>query len=138
MSSLYDWNQAVIKEFRENGGKVGGNFAGSTLLLLHTIGAKSGKEHVTPVMYSTDGDHLFIIASKAGAPEHPSWYHNIAANPVVTLEVGSETYKAKAVIAPEPERTRLFAKMVSIAPGFGQYQAKTTRIIPVVTLERIK
>ena len=138
MSEYHNWNQAIIAEFRANGGKVGGNFAGSTLLILHTTGAKSGKEHVNPVVYFEDGGRLVIIASKAGAPTNPDWYHNLRANPLVTVEVGTEQYRAQAEIAAEPERTRLFAKMVSLSPGFAEYERKTSRVIPVVTLTRVQ
>lgn len=137
MSDLNNWNQAVIDEFRANKGKVGGHFAGNTLLLLHTIGAKSGKERVNPVMYFKDGDRLVIIASKAGAPTNPDWYYNILAHPLVTVEVGEEEFQVQAEIVTEPDRTRLFNKMVEVAPGFAEYQQKTTRIIPVITLTRV-
>lgn len=138
MSDSNNWNQAVIDEFRANAGKVGGYFAGSTLLILHTIGAKSGQERINPVMYVKDGEHLVIIASKAGAPTNPDWYYNILANPLVTVEVGTEQFQAQAELAPEPERTRLFNKMVDVAPGFAEYQQKTTRVIPVITLTRVR
>jgi len=134
MSERNNWNQTVIDEFRANSGKVGGNFAGSTLLILHTTGAKSGKERINPVMYVKDRDRLVIIASKGGAPTNPDWYYNILAHPLVTVEVGTEQFQVQAEIAAEPERTRLYNKMVKVAPGFAEYQKKTTRIIPVITL----
>jgi len=137
MSDFNNWNQAVIDEFRANSGKVDGHFAGSTLLILHTVGAKSGKEHINPAVYIKDGDRLVIIASKAGAPTNPDWYYNILANPLVTVEVGTEQFQAQAAIAPEPERTRLYNKMVEVMPGFAEYQQKTTRVIPVITLTRV-
>jgi deazaflavin-dependent oxidoreductase (nitroreductase family) len=137
MSNPNDWNKAIIDEFRANGGQVGGRFAGRTLLLLHTIGAKSGQERINPVAYVADGDRLVIIASKAGAPTNPDWYYNLLANPLVTVEVGTETFQVRAVVAAEPERTRLYAKMVEMMPGFAEYQQKTTRIIPVVVLTRM-
>ena len=136
MSEYNDWNQKIIAEFRANGGRVGGPFEGSTLLLLHTTGAKSGKEHVTPVMSFTFDGQLYIVASKAGAPSHPSWYHNLRANPAVTVELGTETFAATAIDLPEPQRAATFAKVVAQAPGFGEYQAKTDRVIPVVRLDR--
>lgn len=136
MSEYNDWNQKIIAEFRANGGRVGGPFEGSTLLLLHTNGAKSGKEHVTPVMSFTFDGQLCIVASKAGAPSHPSWYHNLRANPAVTVELGTETFAATAVDLPEQQRAATFAKVVAQAPGFGEYQAKTDRVIPVVRLDR--
>ena len=114
MSDTNNWNQAIIDEFRANSGKVGGHFEGSTLLILHTIGAKSGKERLNPVMYLQDGERLAIIASKAGAATNPDWYHNLLANPVVSVEVGTEQFQAHAEVAAEPERTRLFNKMVEM------------------------
>ncbi len=135
MNRQNNWNEAIIREFRENAGKVGGPFAGKTLLILHTIGAKSGKKHINPVAYVTDGDRFVIIASKGGAPTHPDWYFNIVANPQVEVEVGSELFKARASVAAEPERTRLYGKMVEMMPGFADYQKKTTRIIPVIILK---
>ena len=138
MNNPNNWNQAIIDEFRANSGKVGGTFAGSTLLLLHTVGAKSGQERINPVAYVSDGERLVIFASKAGAPTHPDWYYNIIANPLVTLEVGTEQFQAQAAIASEPERTSLYNHMVEIMPSFGEYQRKTTRVIPVITLTPIK
>jgi deazaflavin-dependent oxidoreductase (nitroreductase family) len=134
MSNQMNWNKAIIDEFRANAGKVGGRFAGRTLLLLHTVGAKSGQERINPVAYVTDGDRLVIIASKGGAPTNPDWYYNILAHPLVTVEVGTEQFQARAAVASEPERTRLFNKMVAMMPGFAEYQQKTTRVIPVITL----
>ena len=134
MSSQNDWNKGIIDEFRANAGKVGGPFAGATLLLLHTVGAKSGKPHVNPVAYVRDGDRLVIIASKGGAPTNPDWYHNLVAHPLVTVEVGTELLKVRAAVAAEPERTRLYAKMVAMMPGFADYERKTTRVIPVIIL----
>jgi deazaflavin-dependent oxidoreductase (nitroreductase family) len=138
MSNLNDRNKAIIEEFRANGGKVGGPFAGRTLLLLHTIGAKSGQKRINPVACITDGNRLVIIASKGGAPTHPDWYYNIVANPLVTVEVGAEQFQAQAAISAEPERTRLYNQMVAMMPGFAEYQSKTTRVIPVITLTRVK
>lgn len=138
MNNPNDRNQQIIDEFRANSGKVGGPFAGKSLLLLHTVGAKSGQERINPVACVKNGDHLVIIASKGGAPTNPDWYYNILANPLVTVEVGTDKFQAKAEIAPEPERTRLFAKMVEMMSGFADYQQKTTRILPVITLTRMK
>lgn len=134
-----DWNQKIIKEFRENKGKVGGNFANTPLLLLHTTGAKSGQQRTNPLAYRKEGDHYIIIASKGGAPTHPDWYHNLLANPDVTVEVDQEKFRAKAHAFKEgSERDRLFAKMVASNPGFADYQKGTTRTIPVVSLTRVK
>ena len=135
---IHERNKAIIKEFRSNGGKVGGPFTGRTLLLLHTTGAKSKAERINPVAYTTDGDRIVIIASKGGAPTHPDWYHNVVGNPHVTIEVGTEKFQARAAIATEPERTRLYDQMAAIMPGFAEYQRKTTRRIPVIVLTRTK
>lgn len=131
-------NQKIIDEFRANAGKVGGPFAGATLLLLHTTGAKSGQQRINPVAYVTDGDRLVIIASKGGAPTNPDWYYNLVANPLATVEVGTEKFSVQTTIAQEPERTRLYNQMVTVMPGFAEYQRKTTRTIPVVILTRVK
>jgi deazaflavin-dependent oxidoreductase (nitroreductase family) len=136
MSSPNDWNQSIIAEFRANQGKVGGPFAGATLLLLHTTGAKSGEERVNPVACLRDGERLVIIASKAGAPTHPAWYFNLLAHPLVTVEVGEEKFQVRASVAEEPERSRLYARMVEVMPGFADYQRKTSRVIPVIVLTR--
>jgi deazaflavin-dependent oxidoreductase (nitroreductase family) len=132
-----EWNKAIIKEFRANEGKVGGQFADTPLLLLHTTGAKSGLERVNPVAYVVDGDRYVVVASKGGAPTNPDWYHNLVANPEVSAEVGTEQFQALATVAEEPERTQLFEKMATRNPGFAEYQRNTTRIIPVVILTRL-
>lgn len=136
MSSTNDWNQNVINEFRANAGKVGGPFEGKSLLLLHTIGAKTGQERINPVACVEDGERLVIVASKAGSPTHPDWYHNIIANPNITVEYKTEIFQVIAEIATEPERTRLYGKMVEVMPGFADYQQKTSRVIPVIVLYR--
>lgn len=136
MPDMNDWNKQVIEEFRANGGKVGGQFEGAPMILITTKGAKSGQLRTTPLVYLPDGDHWVIFASKAGAPTNPDWYHNLVANPDLTIEVGAETIQATARIAGTEERDRLYAKQASINPGFAEYQAKTTRVIPVVVLER--
>ena len=138
MNNQNDRNNAIINEFRANAGKVGGPFDGKTLLLLHTIGSKSGQKHINPVAYISDGDRIVIIASKGGAPTNPDWYYNIVANPQIEVEVGTEQFRVKASIATEPERTFLYNKMVEMMPGFAEYQKKTTRIIPVIILSRVK
>jgi deazaflavin-dependent oxidoreductase (nitroreductase family) len=137
MAEVNDRNKKIIEEFRTNDGRVGGNFTGRTLLLLHTIGAKSGQERVNPVAYFRDGDRLVIIASKGGSPENPAWYYNILAHPHFTVEVGTEKFEVDASVAEEPERTRLYDQMVTIMPGFGEYRLKTTRQIPVIVLTRV-
>ncbi len=136
-ASPNDWNQAVIAEFRANSGKVGGQFEGAPLLLLTTTGAKTGRQLTSPLMYNTDGDRLLIFASKGGAPTNPAWYHNLVANPKVTLEVGAETFDATATALQGEERDRLFARHAAQYPGFAEYQANTTRTIPVIALERV-
>ncbi len=135
---MNDYNQKTIEEFRANKGKVGGPFEGRTLLLLHHKGAKSGQERVNPVAYVRDGDHLVIVASKGGAPTNPDWYYNLVANPLVTVEVGTDKFQARARVAPEPERSRLYDKMVAVNPGFDEYRKKTTRKIPVFILTPVK
>ena len=133
---MSDWNKQVIEEFRINDGKVGGMFADMSLLLLHTTGAKSGLHRINPMAYLADGSRLVVIASKAGAPTNPDWYHNVVANPKVKVEVGTEQFQARATVAAEPERSQLYEKMAALNPGFAEYQRKTTRIIPVIILTR--
>lgn len=135
---MSDFNQNVIAEFRANGGKVNGYFANTPLLLLTTTGAKSGQPRVNPLAYITDGDRIIIIASKGGAPTNPDWYYNLLANPVATVELGSESFQVRASVVEEPERTHLYAKVVEKMPGFGEYQSKTSRKIPLFALERVK
>jgi deazaflavin-dependent oxidoreductase (nitroreductase family) len=134
MNDPNEWNKQIIEEFRANDGKVGGQFANTPLLLLHTTGAKSGQPRVNPVAYVTDSKRYVVIASKGGAPTNPDWYYNIVANPEVRVEVGSEQFTARAEVAEEPERSQLFEKMAAKNPGFGEYQRKTTRVIPVIVL----
>ena len=131
-----DWNKKVIEEFRASGGKVGGMLAGAPLLLLTSTGAKSGKERVSPLVYMQDGEHMYIFASKAGAPTNPDWYHNIVAHPEVTVEAGDQKFNAKAVTITGKERDEIYAKQAKLNPGFGEYEQKTTRVIPVVELVR--
>ena len=134
---MEELNPPIIEEFRSNGGKIGGQFTGHNMLLLHTIGAKSHQPRVNPLGYMIDGDAFVVIASKAGAPTNPDWYHNILAHPEVELEVGTERFKAHATIPEREERDRLFANFVKQAPGFGEYQKNTSRLLPVVLLTRI-
>ncbi len=131
---MSDFNKRVIEEFRANDGKVGGYFANTTLVLLHTTGAKSGLERVNPLICGEDDGRLIVVASKAGADSHPDWYHNLVANPSVVAEYGAETFKARAEIVEEPERSRLYQKMADGFPAFSDYEQKTSRVIPVVTL----
>ena len=134
---MSDMNKQIIEEFRANDGKVGGYFANNTLLLLHTTGAKSGKERINPLATFEAGDRLVVLASKGGAPSNPDWYYNVVANPEVSVEYGTEAFQARATVTSEPERSELFEKMVSKMPGFGEYAEKTTRVMPVVTLTRL-
>ena len=138
MSDRNERNKKIIEEFRTHQGKVGGYFEGKNLLLLHTKGAKSGEERVNPVAYVKDKDRWVVIASKGGAPTNPDWYYNLRANPQVTIEVGTEKHQARAAIVEEPERTRLYNKMVEMLPGFDDYRQKTARVIPVFLLTPIK
>ncbi len=136
---MSDFNQAVIDEFRANQGKVGGYFAGANMLLLHTTGAKSGQTRTNPMVYVPDGDRIVVIASKGGDDSNPDWYHNLVANPTVTVELGNEKFQARATaVTEEPERSRLYAKMVDHRSGFAEYEQKTTRKIPAVVLERVR
>ena len=136
-NSPNNWNQNIINEFRANAGKVGGPFAGRRLLLLTTTGAKTGQQRINPLMYNTDGDRILIFASKGGAPNHPAWYHNVVANPEVTVDLGTETFKARASVVTGEERDRLYRKQAKEVPQFATYEEKTTRKIPVIALERI-
>jgi deazaflavin-dependent oxidoreductase (nitroreductase family) len=131
-------NQRIIDEFRANDGKVGGRFEGKSLLLLHTTGAKSGMERINPVAYLRDDENYVVIASKGGAANNPDWYYNILANPRLSVEVGTETFDVDAKIAEEPERTRLYNKMVERMPGFDDYRRRTERVIPVIVLKPVK
>ncbi|MCA9826302.1 MAG: nitroreductase family deazaflavin-dependent oxidoreductase [Dehalococcoidia bacterium] len=136
MTTPNDFNEQIMKEFRANGGKVGGNFAGAPMLILTSTGAKSGKPRTNPLVYLPDGDDLIVFASKAGAPESPAWYHNLRANPQVQVEVGKDTVTAKAEVVSEPERTALYARQVAVMPTFAEYEEKTSRTIPVVRLRK--
>ena len=131
---MSDYNAAIIEEFRANHGKVGGNFEGAPLLLLHSTGAKSGKERVSPVMYLRDGDRYLVFASKGGAPDNPDWYHNVKANPDATIEVGDDTLDVRAEELPRAERDVKYAEQAALFPGFADYEKKTDRVIPVVAL----
>ncbi|MEU9655354.1 nitroreductase/quinone reductase family protein [Streptomyces chartreusis] len=133
-----DFNQQVIEEFRANKGRVGGYFEGARLLLLTTTGARTGRPHTTPVGYLPDSDdRVLVIASAAGAPRHPAWFHNLVANPRVTVESGAFTYEARAVVLEGEERDRIFARAVEADPGWAAYQEKTERVIPVVALHSL-
>ena len=136
MTTQNDWNRGVIEEFRNNGGKVGGGFEGAPLLLLHTVGAKSGQPRVNPVMYLPDGERWIVFASKAGAPTSPDWFHNLVANPEVSIEVGTDTIDVKASVVQDDERDQLYSRQAALYPQFAEYEQSTTRRIPVVILTR--
>ncbi|MGA2530377.1 MAG: nitroreductase family deazaflavin-dependent oxidoreductase [Acidimicrobiales bacterium] len=136
MSEYDDWNKKIIEEFRSSNGQVGGQFAGAPILLLTTTGAKSGHKHTTPIMYLPDGDRMAVFASKAGAPTNPDWYHNLRANPRVTVEVGTESFEVDAEVADSQERDRLYAIQAERYQNFKEYEEKTSRVIPVVLLRR--
>jgi len=136
---MANYNDATIQEFHSKAGKGVGPF-GDQLMLLTTVGVRSGKERTSPVMYHRDGERYVVVASKGGAPENPDWYNNLKANPVARVEVGTEmgteTFEVRASEAEGEERDRLYAERVAIAPGFGEYERQTSRKIPVMILER--
>ena len=133
---MSDFNSGIIEEFRASGGKVGGNFEGAPLLLLTTTGAKTGASRVNPMMYLQDGGRLYVFASKAGAPTNPDWYHNLVAHPRATVEVGEERFEVTATVLAGQERDEIYRRQAALYPGFAEYEAKTSRTIPVVALER--
>jgi deazaflavin-dependent oxidoreductase (nitroreductase family) len=135
---MAEFNKKVIDEFRSSGGKLTGQMAESPMIIITHKGAKSGTTYTSPLVYSKDGDRYVIIASKAGAPKNPSWYHNLVAHPEVTVEIGTEKFKAKATEAKGAERDRLFEAQAKMMPQFNEYQKKTARKIPVIVLERAK
>jgi deazaflavin-dependent oxidoreductase (nitroreductase family) len=130
-----DFNAGVIEEFRANGGTAGGMFEGKPLLLLHNVGAKSGTDFITPLVYLADGDNWVIFASKGGAPNNPGWYHNLKAQPVVSIEIGSDTVDVTAEEATGEERDRLYSIQEEQQPQFAEYAQKTDRKIPVIVLK---
>ena len=129
-----EWNKGIIEEFRANAGKVGGDFEGAPLVLLNTVGAKSGEARTNPLIALHKGDDIAIVASMGGAPRNPDWYYNVLANPEVTVEVGTETKPVRARVADPDERARLYAEIASIFPAFSDYEKATDRTIPVVVL----
>lgn len=135
---MTDFNTHIIEEFRANQGRVGGPFEGATLLLLTTTGARSGEPRTTPLGVLTIDGTPVVVASAAGADRHPAWYHNLLKTPEVTVETGTGTYQAVAEAPTGADRDELWAKVVAAEPGFGEYQLKTTRRIPVVRLIRIR
>ena len=134
-----DFNRRLIADFRAHGGKVtSGPFLGRDILLLTTTGAKTGAKRTSPLAYSRDGDRYVIVASKGGAPTNPAWYHNLRANPLVVIEVGTETWRATAIVAAGADRRRLYDQHAAKMPAFRDYERRTARQIPVVTLEPIE
>jgi deazaflavin-dependent oxidoreductase (nitroreductase family) len=129
------WNRGIVDEFRANEGRVGGNFQGATLLLLHTVGAQTGAERVNPLMYQDLGGAVAVFATKGGAPTNPDWYYNLVANPEVTAEIGTETRRCRARTATGAERDRIWTKQKNDYQGFAEYETRTGREIPVVILE---
>lgn len=137
MSEANDWNAKVIEEFRANGGKVGGAFEGAPLLLLHTTGARSGKERINPIMYQDLGGNIAVFASKGGSDSNPDWYRNVVANPDVKVEIGADTRHFRARTADAAERQPIWERQKLAFPGFAGYEAGTSREIPVVILEPV-
>jgi deazaflavin-dependent oxidoreductase (nitroreductase family) len=135
--SMNQFNLDLIQEFRANGGKVTGPFEGRPLLLLTSIGAKSGQPRTMPLVYTTDGDNLVIIASKGGSDANPDWYHNLVANPEATIELPGETFQVRARQTEGEERRRLYDAQATLMPAFADYEKKTTREIPLFVLERV-
>jgi len=136
-SEFNDFNRQVIEEFRANDGKVGGPFEGAPLVLLHTTGAKSGQERISPLVYRADGDRWVIFGSKGGAPTHPDWFHNLTAHPEASIEVGTDTVPVTASVAEGEEHDRIWEAQKTAMPGFAEYEEKAGgRRIPVVVLTR--
>jgi deazaflavin-dependent oxidoreductase (nitroreductase family) len=138
MSRANDFNAHTIAEFRSNHGRVGGYFRGAPLLLLHTIGARSRRPHIVPVMYLKDTERYLVFASKGGADTNPDWYHNLKAHPDIQIEVGDETVGVHAEVIIGPERDSLYERQAAVYPAFAGYQRQTKRIIPVVALTKIR
>jgi deazaflavin-dependent oxidoreductase (nitroreductase family) len=132
-----EMNKRVVAEFRKNGGKVGGIFAGTSLVLVHHVGARSGVKRIAPLTYFTEDGRIFVFGTKAGSDDNPAWYHNLLANPRATVELGTETFEVVALPLSGAERDEYFAKQVVVAPHFAEYQRMVTRVIPVVELRRV-
>jgi len=131
-----EMNREVIDEFRTSGGTAGGVFTGKPLVLVHHIGAKSGKARVSPLVPLLEDGRIFVFASKGGSDSNPDWYGNLVANPNVTVELGTQTFPATARSLVGEERDEIYAKQSAVEPQFGEYQRMTTRVIPVVELVR--
>lgn len=135
-AALDEFNRNIVEEFRANGGKVGGPFEGGTLLLLHTTGAKSGKTRLSPLAYLPIDGKILIVGSYAGAPKDPAWVHNLRATPRAHIEIGTDSYDVDVRELPDDERDAMYPKITEVAPVFAEYQAKTTRAIPLFELTR--
>jgi deazaflavin-dependent oxidoreductase (nitroreductase family) len=134
---MHDYNSGLIDDLRAHGGHAtSGTFVGRQVLILTTTGAKSGERRESPLAYTLDGDHVIIVASKGGSPTHPAWYHNVVADPNVTVELNGERFDAVATVATGDERRRLYDGHVAVHPGFADYEKKTDRVIPVISLQR--
>ncbi len=133
-----DWNREMIEKFRAAKGDVHEGFQGRALLLLHTTGAKSGEERINPLTYMREGDAYVVFGSKGGAPTNPDWYHNLIANPEVTMELGTETFRGRARVTTGEEHDELWRRQIEDIPAFGGYEEKAGRTIPVIVIERIK
>jgi deazaflavin-dependent oxidoreductase (nitroreductase family) len=136
MSRSNDYNASNIAEFRKNHGKVGGYFEGDPLVLLNTVGARTGKVHTVPVMYLKDGNRWVVFATKGGSDTNPDWYYNLKAHPDIKIEVGDDKFNAHAELLTGAERDKIYARQASLYPRFGDYQRKTKRVIPVVALTK--
>jgi deazaflavin-dependent oxidoreductase (nitroreductase family) len=134
--AMREFNRSLIAEFRAGGGQLGGRFAGVPVLLLSTVGARSGAPRTTPLNYTRDGDRYVVVASKRGAPTNPAWYHNLLARPTASIEVGTERFEVRWRVAEGEERDRLYAELAAQLPLFADYQRRTSRRIPVLVLER--
>ena len=132
-----NWNQKIIEEFRANAGRVGGYFEGAPMLLIHHIGARSGRERVNPLTYLPDGGDMIIAATKGGAPKNPDWYYNLKRNPRVAVEVGTATFAVDATEVKGEERNELWRRLVELRPGFAAYETKTSRVFPMFRLTRL-
>jgi deazaflavin-dependent oxidoreductase (nitroreductase family) len=138
VSSNYNsFNRDLVKDIRAHGKATSGPFVGRDVLVLSTVGARSGEPRETPLVYSRDDEHHVIVASKGGAPTHPSWYHNLQAHPIVTVETGKEKFQARAKVIDGEDYERLYKQHADINPGFWDYRKKTSRKIPVIVLERL-
>ena len=138
MTSRNERNRTIIDDFRSNGGMVGGSFEGRPVVLLSTTGAKTGLRRLNPLVYLADGDRWLVFASKGGGPKNPDWYHNLVADPAVTIEVGTETIAARAEVITGEERDRLYAQQAERYPQFAAYQERTARVIPVIALSSVE